>query len=512
MANAVTQIIITAVDKTKAAFSSAKGGMDSIGNSAASLRGMLSNLFVGLSVVGLVGSIKSTVNSMDDASKSARAAGTSVEKFSALTYAAGQSGAGPDVFKKSLINLATSLDDAKNGTGLAAEAFQRLDIDPKQFKDPADALLVLADRFAEMPDGINKTALAAAIFGKKIGPELIPLLNEGSSGISRLTGEAEQLGKVMRTDATAAAEEFNDALDRLKASGSGLGITITSKMLPSLNQYVSALDDVLRNGSALDKIKFFSVGYITPEVLARIAKSNQTLRNESAATTKDLGENNKQQAAAFKDSVNEQISDANRLQAALQTAFGASLKAEQDYRDEAKKLRAQAAAPDKSEQSQESIRADATLAAMNLERTKTSGSPEEIRDQAAAVKDLAANLDDAQYKTYLLQRAMLAEAVAADKSADAEAHQAKGLAEQLNANEARMAKAKKDSEDIGKPVSVDVVSSAKTKETITDLDKIIERIGIINTTPIEPGSGATGRAKSMSDALSKSALQYGRRQ
>lgn len=513
MANPITQIIITAVDKTKAAFASAKGGLDSIGNTAASMRDMLANLFVGLSVVGFIGAMRRSIDSMDDASKSARAAGTSVEKFSALTYAAGQSGAGPDVLKKSLIGLSTSLDDAKDGTGLAAEAFQRLNIDPKQFKDPADALLVLADRFSSMPDGIDKTALAAAIFGKRIGPDLIPLLNEGSDGITRMTDQAAQLGLVLKNETTVAAEEFNDSLDRLKESGNGIGITIASKILPSLSQYASALDDVLRNGSALDRIKFFSVGYITPEVLARIAKANQTIRKESSDTTRALGENHKQEAAEFKRAVDEQISDAKRLQTALQTAFSASLKAEEEYRKDAKELREKAANMASSgDKSQESIRADATLAAMKLERVKANGAPDEIRDQADAVQELASNLEDAEYKTWLLQRAMLGKAAAAEKSADEEARLSTGLAEQLNANEARLEEVNTSKDEINNnPLSVQVAPNAQIKVLIDDLNTINSLIGQINTAKIAPGGGAAARANSMSEALSTAALQHGRR-
>ena len=52
MANPITQIILTAVDRTKAAFASAKGGIDSIGSAATGVSGLLRNLFAGLSVVG----------------------------------------------------------------------------------------------------------------------------------------------------------------------------------------------------------------------------------------------------------------------------------------------------------------------------------------------------------------------------------------------------------------------------------------------------------------------------
>ena len=556
MANPITQIIITAVDKTKAAFGSVKGGLSSLGTAASSLRGMLGSLFVGLSAVSFIGQIKTAINAMDDASKSAQKIGTSVENFSALSYAAGQSGVEVGVLEKSLLKLSRSLDDAKSGAGPTAEAFQRLQIDPKQFTDPAEALKVIAERFKSMPDGVNKAALAMDLFGKS-GADLIPLLNQGADGIKRMTDEAAAFGVVFSGEAGKAAEEFNDNLDKLQKSGAGLAISLANDMLPGLNELTTVMANAAKQGgitaAILEGIKLGFTDFLDNSQLSatyrlieaqkqlnalradgfdedhhRVEQLNawipklqglvnaekaleETRRKNSKDTSKALGENRADETKAFKESINEQISDAKRLQTALQTAFTASLKAEQDYRDEAKKLRAQAAAPAKGEQSQESIRADATLAAMKLERVKANGSPEETRDQAAAVKDLAANLEDAQYKEWLLGRAMLAEAAAAEKSADAEAQRSKGLAEQMNANEARMAQAKKDAEDIGKPVSVDLQPGEQMGKTIEDLERVKHLIDYIKNTPVNLNVSASGGDTS-SASLSKAALQYGRRQ
>lgn len=138
MANPVTRIILSAVDRTKAAFASVKGGLASIGASAMSLSGMLGGIFTGLSVAAFVGQIKKAIDSMDDARKSAQAAGTSVENFTALKFAGDQSGVAD--MQKSLVALTDSLAAARSGTGPAAEAFKALRIDPTQFTDSSDAL------------------------------------------------------------------------------------------------------------------------------------------------------------------------------------------------------------------------------------------------------------------------------------------------------------------------------------------------------------------------------------
>jgi hypothetical protein len=61
---------------------------------------------------------------------------------------------------------------------------------------PLPTLEKIATVFSQLEDGELKTALATEIFGKR-GMELIPLLNQGQSGIQKLTQEAERLGIVM---------------------------------------------------------------------------------------------------------------------------------------------------------------------------------------------------------------------------------------------------------------------------------------------------------------------------
>lgn len=566
MANPITRIILTAVDRTKAAVASAKNGLGSLGESVRSVGALFAGIGVGFSLLKLIGTVKSAADEMDAVGKSAQSAGTSVEKFSALSYVAGQSGVGVDVLRNGLVKLVGSLDDARTGTGKAAEAWQRLRLDPKQFSDPSDALIAIAERFKAMPDGINKTSLAIALFGEKLGPKLIPLLNQGRDGIAQLSDEARDLGKVFGTDASRAAERFNDNLDRMKATGEGLGVSLAVKLMPSLNQFLSAMDDVIRKGAAIDKIAFFGAGYISEETLNRISDAGERVQDynaeifklqqqllelqrvevagspnirlweeriaalektratlieaareadadrarDSDKTSDAIAEGYADEVKAFKKATDEKISDAQRLQTALQSSFSRALSDEADYMRQAKKLREQASRPAAGNQDQDALRGSATIAAMKLERLKASGSPEDIRDQAAAVKELAGNLADQEYATWLLQRATLAEADAADKSAAAAGDLAKGLAEQMAANEKRMAGYGKLVEEIDKPVSLDIVTTAQADEAIAKLQKARDLIEFINSTPVKIAA-QSGGTSSIEWSLSKTALQYGRR-
>lgn len=561
--NPVASIILTAVDKTKAAFASVKSGLSSLAAMASGLNAALGAVGIGISLIGFMSQIKKVIDAMDDARKSAQSAGTSVEKFSALTYAAGQSGV--ENLQGSLAKLAGSLQDARDGTGAAAEAFQKLRIDPAQFTDSSDALLAIADRFAKMPDGINKTALAADLFGQKLGPKLIPLLNQGSDGIRELMQEAAELGLVMDDKATAAAEKFNDRLDKIGKRSSGVGIQIANELLPSLNQYVDALDDVIERGSLLDKIAFFGLGHISEDTLNRITDAGERVQDYNAKifelqqellelrrveqadspniriwenrikalektraglieaeknanaeraknadkTSNDIIDGYEDEAKAFKKSTQDKINDAERLQGALLSAFSGALAEEERYTKEAKNLRAKASrstdAPD-----QDSIRGDATIAALKLQRLKENGTSDEIRDQAEAVRELAGALDDKEYRTALNKQADKAEATAADKAAEAARMRAEGLAEEMRKNEARIAEFGKTLETLDKPVTLDVVSTAQTENSLAKLREAKGLIEFINANPANLSINATGGAGT-ADALRTAALQHGRR-
>jgi DNA repair exonuclease SbcCD ATPase subunit len=570
MANPITQIIITAVDRTKAAFGSVKGGLASIGNSAAGLRSLIGGLFVGISVAKFVGTIKQAADEMDNAVKSAQAAGTSVENFSALTYAAGQSGAGVDVLQKSLVNLSVNLDDAKNGTGEAVAAFKELNIDPAQFTDSSDALLVIAERFAAMPDGINKTTLAADLFGKKIGPQLIPFLNQGRAGIEALKDEAAALGVVLDTETSKAAEEFNDNLDKLRNAGKGLGNNLAREVLPGLVQITDAMaqaakdsgllmaglvalgglgaalftDDLLTNTQKLAKAQaelakategarkagIDDTGYIERKreevrVLQEQVDAEKKAREAEAATAtaaRTRAAEEEKQAAAREENVKaqneaakEQINDAKLLQSALQSAFSASLQAEKDYLRQAKKLRAEAngtgAAGDDPE-AQAAARLNAVTAAMKLNRTAGTDSLENTQDQAEALRALADQLDDVALKTEYRRQANLAEAAALEKAAAEEKQRAMELGEQYDENQKRADAAKANLEGADSRQSVEIKTSPATAKTIEDLEKIkhliefIKQAGPIATTASVPGASASAAD------LAKAALQYGRRQ
>lgn len=211
------------------------------------LKGFAQGIGQAFSFRAVVDSIFSISDALDETAKSAQKVGVSVEEFTALQYAADLSGVSVETMTTALGKLSANMYDLSDSNTEAAKSLKMLGVTADMTSD--QGLSQIADKFAKMPDGVNKTALAMQIFGKS-GKDLIPLLNEGADGIAALKEEAAKLGVVMDGDAAAAAENFNDNMSRMKAGAHGVALQFTQGMMPALSQLSNALVQANTNTSA----------------------------------------------------------------------------------------------------------------------------------------------------------------------------------------------------------------------------------------------------------------------
>jgi methyl-accepting chemotaxis protein len=185
---------------------------------------------MGAAVVGALGSmITKTMEASEGFRKLSERTGASVEFLSGFTQAADDMFISADTVSASLTIFAKKLggaEDAMDGSGVSAGAFakklQEIGIDSDNVEE---ALGQVADRFAGMKDGTEKTALAVQLFGKQ-GVELIPILNKGRDGIQEMTAAAKEMGLVMTTETTQAVTRLKQVLDNLgdRAEGAALNM------------------------------------------------------------------------------------------------------------------------------------------------------------------------------------------------------------------------------------------------------------------------------------------------
>lgn len=204
---------------------------------------------VGLAVVGsLTAMVKKTADFGDELFDLSQITGISAATLSSFKLAADKSGTSLEGIALGLRFLGRNMAAAVAGTGAAKDAFKALGIavaDSAGKLRPMDEVMMeVADRFASMENGAEKTALAIKLFGRS-GSELIPFLNLGRAGLAELRKEAERLGIVMSDTDAAASDKFKDALVSLEASVKGVGMTIGKTLIPIAQQLADMFTRVI---------------------------------------------------------------------------------------------------------------------------------------------------------------------------------------------------------------------------------------------------------------------------
>ncbi|UZZ12451.1 hypothetical protein NDO41_08235 [Ectopseudomonas mendocina] len=248
MARVSTQLVIEGKNTSKPAFDQAQRQLFDLEAASKKAGAALAGMF---SLTVVASWVRASINAADEARKLAQAAGVTTEAFTGLQWAASQSGVSTNELSAAFSRLNRTAVQAANGGKAQAELFQRIGVSVTNAEGAVlsgdQLLLELASRFAELPDGAEKSAMAIELFGKS-GAKLVPLLNAGADGIGALVEQAERLGLVISDAQAAQAEQFNDSLSTLSAVASGAGNTISGELLPTLNTMTGLLIDATEGG------------------------------------------------------------------------------------------------------------------------------------------------------------------------------------------------------------------------------------------------------------------------
>lgn len=196
---------------------------------------------------------KNIIDAQDNLNDMSQKAGESVERVSALGYAASQSGSDLEGLANGLRKLSSNAADAANGSKSAAAAFDSIGVKVTDsngaLKSSGDLLLEIAEQFEQYEDGAGKSALATDLFGKA-GADLIPFLNKGAAGIKELTAQADRLGITVSTKSAQAADDFNDSLDKLQKTAAGL---VGGSLADGLKVITDAFNQLSENGADVER-------------------------------------------------------------------------------------------------------------------------------------------------------------------------------------------------------------------------------------------------------------------
>lgn len=208
-------------------FSRLKGATAGVG-------GALAALVPAAGIAGLTAMGKRAIDAADNLNDLSQRTGVAVPILSKFGAAAEDSGSSIDEVAKAMGRLSRGIVDPASKTNEALKAIGISSTDAQGKIRGVDAIMLdLADKFAKMPDGAQKTALAMELFGKS-GMGLIPMLNGGRDALS-------QYSATIDTEMAQAADKFNDALNGIARSIAGPFNEAVTALLPYLTQVAEAI-------------------------------------------------------------------------------------------------------------------------------------------------------------------------------------------------------------------------------------------------------------------------------
>jgi hypothetical protein len=224
----------------------------------------------------------------DDLVTSADKLGVGVEALQELRAAAEASDVPVAKLDDGLAKLTRTIGAVQTGLGgkEAKKAFATLDITPEQLANirTADEIIpLLADKLSAISGTAAETQIA-----KKLGIEdLLPLLRQGSAGLSELREEARALGIVMSDDVARRAADANEEL-RIAGEVISKNLTIAfAELAPYIANATSAMADQIPKLAELVR-QAAAFGMQVSDVFNRAARGYAAAQDYATATGKLL--------------------------------------------------------------------------------------------------------------------------------------------------------------------------------------------------------------------------------
>jgi len=165
-----------------------------------------------------------------------RYTGASAESMSKLRETAKMSGVSTQSLGKGLRQLSVFMANNKNASTIMGESVK----DSTGHLKSLDSMLpTIMDKFAKMPNGPEKTAIAVKMFGRG-ATEMIPLLNRGSAGLKEFGDEAERNGLVLSQSNLDAVKKNTMAQRSFHSAIEGLQVQIGMRLYPVLTSITEA--------------------------------------------------------------------------------------------------------------------------------------------------------------------------------------------------------------------------------------------------------------------------------
>lgn len=243
-----TNFIISATDKTKAAFSSVEKGLGTISGKVFSLGGAVAGL---AGAAGFGALLKMSGDTADKLAKVSDRTGVTTEKLAGLQYAVEQtSEVSGETFVNSLTKMNAKIAEAAIKGGENAKVIEQMGLSVHGL-----ANMKADEQFAAISDAMRGVSDEGqrAYFAQKLmdeqGVKLVNTMMLGKEGLAEYTREAEAFGFAISRSDAAKIEESNDQMDRLGKLVMGVATTVRVHLSPYISAVAKYFGDAARESN-----------------------------------------------------------------------------------------------------------------------------------------------------------------------------------------------------------------------------------------------------------------------
>jgi hypothetical protein len=196
--------------------------------------------------------------------------GVTTSELQRYRYIATQVGIDQAVMDKGLAKLSVTLGDLAHGAAAPTKALQQLGLSQEQITrisqmSAGQAIPELAEAFSKLKNPTEAAAIAADLFGAKMGGKFLTLLMGGKQGIDALTESYKKLGIEITEGQIAKADEAADKLAAIQQVTAARQAQIASDNAEGLIAGLAAWEE-------------FKVGLLS--VFGQIIEGNKNLQAE----------------------------------------------------------------------------------------------------------------------------------------------------------------------------------------------------------------------------------------
>ena len=203
----------------------------------------------GAAAVGAVTRFLQVGSALDDMSQRT---GVAASELSSLGFAAKMTDTSLEAVQGSLVKMQRFMGEVSDGTAAAVDTLDRLGITTQQLEGltPDQQFKAFAEAISKVEDPTLKMNLAMGVFGKSAA-EILPLLNEGATGIESFQKEAERLGLVMSDDMAASAAQAADSIDALLLVANATAVRFGAALAPAITAVAKIISELVATSPKL---------------------------------------------------------------------------------------------------------------------------------------------------------------------------------------------------------------------------------------------------------------------